>query len=112
MFGPMIRNGQHISLKKSRYEIFKETNENRKQNLYKHPVCHEGCKKRGCEKISTVDGLWKINYTICMWDCSSSYPLEITEFIPQVCPDEPEHGSAFCTVHRKIAESLGRYVIF
>ena len=108
MFGPMIINGNKVNFKKSRYEIMKETNEYRKAELYEHTVCHEGCQKRGCEKISTADGLWKINYTICMWDCTSSYPEEITEYIPQVCPEEPEHGSAFCKVHTKLVESFGR----
>ena len=86
----------------------KHINNERKNKLYQHPVCHNGCKKRGCDKISTLDGLWKINHTICMLDCSSAYPEEITEFVPQVCPEEPESGSAFCTSHRKMAASLGR----
>ena len=107
-FGPLKRHGEHISFKKSRYEFLKDTNEHRKTELYTHNVCYDGCKKRGCDKISTMDGLWKINHPICMWNCSSSYPIEITEFVPQVCPQEPEYGSAFCTVHRKIVASLGR----
>ena len=43
-----------------------------------------------------------------MWDCSSAYPDEVTQYIPQVCPEQPQHGSAFCCVHTKVAASLGK----
>ena len=43
-----------------------------------------------------------------MWECSSAYPKYITDFVPQVCTNEPKHGKAFCSSHSEAAEKLGR----
>ena len=106
-FGPMKVDGKHVTFKQSRTNYFKKVNESRQSKLYHH-TCYSGCKKRGCERVSTFDGLWKIAHPICMWDCSSAYPKAITEFVPQVCPNEPEHAKAFCISHSRAAEKLGR----
>ena len=104
--GPLQSENNNITFKKSRYNLMKDINEDRKKELYIHKTCHSGCQKRGCNKITTFDGLWKIQFQICMWDSSSEYPKEITEFVPQVCPEEPEHGSAFCSVHTNAVKDL------
>ena len=39
---------------------FEKVDLRRKENLYPHEVCHEGCRRRGCQEVSTFDGLWKI----------------------------------------------------
>lgn len=107
-FGPMLMNGKKISFKESRYEAMKDINEQRKSELYPHQKCYKGCEKRGCSKISTIDGLWKLHHATCLWDCSTAYPEEITKYVPQACPEQPDHGSAFCSVHGKAAVDLGR----
>ena len=106
-FGPMKVDGKHVTYKESRTNFFKEINKNRQSKLYQHN-CYPGCKKRGCERVSTFDGLWKIAHPICMWECSSAYPKSITDFVPQVCTNEPKHGKAFCSSHSEAAEKLGR----
>lgn len=105
--GPLKSCGRHKGFKETRKELFKSTDEERKRNLYKH-TCYEGCKKRGCQRISTFDGLWKIHHAICMWDNRTEYPASVTEFVPQVCPSEPEYGSAFCNIHARAVEQLKR----
>ena len=105
MFGPMKISGKHKSFKETKKQFFKQADEERKKNLYKH-TCYDGCKKRGCQRISTFDGLWKINRPICMWDNRTVYPASVTDFVPQVCPSEPEFGSAFCEIHARVVERL------
>lgn len=58
--GPKEVLGRRISFKESREKFFEEVDQRRKENLYTHEVCHEGCRRRGCEEVSTFDGLWKI----------------------------------------------------
>ena len=106
--GPMKQEHKTLTFKVTAYNLMKTVNENRKTELYKHNKCHEGCRKRGCEKITVFDGNWKIQFPICMWESSTDYPTEITGFVPQVCPEQPEHRSAFCSLHGKAAKSLGK----
>ena len=68
LFGPKKEGGKHVNFKDSRRIFFETTDAKRKERLYPHR-CFEGCKKRGCEDISTFDGLWKIHHPLCMWDC-------------------------------------------
>ena len=37
-----------------------------------------------------------LQHPVCMWDMTSAYPKEVTEFVPCVCPVQPEPGKAFC----------------
>lgn len=106
-FGPRKVGGKHVTFKESRKQYFQMIDVKRQTELYSH-VCYAGCKKRGCEKVSTFDGLWKISFAICMWDCSSAYPSAITEYVPQCCPNEPENGKAFCDSHSQVVEKLGK----
>ena len=59
-FGPKEVSGKRISFKESRENYFERVDLRRKENLYPHEVCHEGCRRRGCLEVSTFDGLWKI----------------------------------------------------
>lgn len=59
-FGPKEVSGRRVSFKESQEQFFEEVDLRRKDSLYPHEVCYEGCKRRGCEKVSTFDGLWKI----------------------------------------------------
>ena len=106
-FGPLKTSGKNQTFKETKNNFFKRTDEERKTKLYKH-TCFKGCRERGCERISTFDGLWKINHPICMWDNRTAYPASVTDFVPQVCPSEPEFGSAFCNIHARAVEGLGR----
>ena len=49
-----------------------------------------------------------LQHPVCMWDMTSAYPKEVTEFVPCVCPVQPEPGKAFCSEHSKASESLQR----
>ena len=106
--GPMKQNNKTLTFKVTQNNFMKTVNENRKSKLYEHKKCYEGCKKRGCEKISVFDGDWKIQFPICMWESSTEYPAEITSYVPQVCPEPPEYGSGFCSVHSKEVKNLGK----
>jgi len=108
LFGPKKGAGnEHISYKESRRVFFEATDVKRKQTLYPHR-CFRNCSRRGCKDISTFDGLWKIHHPLCMWNCSTMYPKEITQYLPQACPSAPLHGKAFCRVHCEAAEQLGQ----
>ena len=59
-FGPKVVGGKRISFKESREQFFEDVDLRRKEDLYCHEVCYDGCKRRGCDDVSTFDGLWKI----------------------------------------------------
>ena len=43
-----------------------------------------------------------------MWVPQEKYDVDsITEFYPNVCATQPEHGSAFCSVHSRLVEKKG-----
>ena len=52
--------GRRVSFKESQEQFFEDVDQRRKDTLYPHEECYDGCKRRGCEKVSTFDGLWKI----------------------------------------------------
>lgn len=77
LFGPKKEGeSRHVSFKESRRIYFEAVDVKRKETLYPHK-CYDGCKKRGCQDISTFDGLWKIHHALCMWDCSTAYPKAV-----------------------------------
>ena len=112
-FGPktsLENPGQIISYKESVENVMKETDNQRKSELYKHDKedCSEDCEKRGCSSIVSVDGLWKLTYKICMWEPTNKYPGQnISEYVPNACPLQPGAGSAFCDHHGKTVISCG-----
>ena len=43
-----------------------------------------------------------------MWEPKNPYPDEnIQEYIPNVCPEQPTSGGAFCELHAKMVQNLG-----
>jgi hypothetical protein len=112
-FGPKIsqtNSKERISYRKSMDDYMKEIDEIRKEELYPHTdsECSVDCKKRGCGKVVSVDGLWKLTYKICMWEPTFDYPeQDISDYIPNVCTEYPASGSAFCDHHAKIVENQG-----
>ena len=106
-FGPLESCGRKKNYKETRTDFFKKRDDERKNKLYSH-VCYKGCKMRGCQRISSFDGLWKINHAICMWDNRTAYPDTLIKFVPQVCTNEPEFGSGFCSTHARAVERQGR----
>ena len=66
LFGPMSYQGKAVSLKES-LDLFMERVDNwRISELYPHKCTSLDCQKRGCEKVTVVDGLWKLSYPICI----------------------------------------------
>ena len=43
-----------------------------------------------------------------MWDNRSSYPTDLVDYIPNVCPEPPQDQKAFCVQHSIVVEELGR----
>ena len=108
LFGPMINEKfQKKSFKHSIDDFMTMIDNLRKEELYKHEKCSEPCKRRGCENVVTADGLWKLNYPICMWDNKIPELKDVQEFVPNVCVESPDHGKVFCQRHSKIIDQLG-----
>ena len=43
-----------------------------------------------------------------MWEPSNPYPdRNILEYLPNVCPEQPQSGGAFCELHAKVVENQG-----
>ena len=94
-----------LTFKESLEQFMKKTDEQRRNELYKHTDedCSTACKKRGCGQVATADGLWKLTYKICMYEPKHPYPNEnIEEYLPNVCPEQPTSGGAFCEEHAKL----------
>ena len=106
VFGPRGEDKEVKSFKKSLNEIMERVDLWRRDELYPHFDCSEDCQKRGCEKVSVCDGLWKNSYPICMFENSHAAPKEIREFYPQDCTNSPSYGKAFCEEHCLLLESL------
>ena len=111
IFGPKIDpqdNKKKVSYKDSVNNYMKQVDEKRKGEIYQHE-CSENCKKRGCGKVSSIDGLWKLSYKICMWEPKPRFNVQkpIENKYPNVCPEEPENLRAFCREHSKIVENHG-----
>ena len=78
-----------------------------KHELYRHNCC-AGCKQKGCQRVSSMDGNWKLCHKICQWCPKSQYPGQnLLDHFPNVCSESPAFRSAFCKVHKEIVESLG-----
>ena len=41
-----------------------------------------------------------------MWDNRASYPSDILDYLPSVCPDSPKYGHAFCDKHVEATKAL------
>ena len=105
-FGPKIVGGEQKSLNQTMDDFMEKIGELRKSEIYPHPNCYPECEKRGCKWVISFDGLWKLRHTICMWDNRESYPDDILDYVPSVCPESPEYGHAFCNKHVKAANAL------
>ena len=79
----------------------------RTDELYAHDNCTTECKKRGCERVFSADGLWKLGYPICMMDIDGGIDEELHEYIPTTCSDSPSPGHAFCQEHCEEVKRLG-----
>ena len=83
----------------------------RTNELYTHTKeqCSLDCKKRGCGRVASIDGNWKLTYKICLWIPTKGYPDDenLLNHLPNVCSQSPVFRSAFCKVHKAIIESLG-----
>ena len=79
----------------------------RTDELYTHDNCTTECKKRGCERVFSSDGLWKLGYPICMMDIDGGINEELHEYIPTTCSDSPLPGHAFCSEHCQEVKQLG-----
>ena len=98
--------GEQKSLNQTMDDFMEKIGELRKSEIYPHPNCYPECEKRGCKWVISFDGLWKLRHTICMWDNRESYPDDILDYVPSVCPESPEYGHAFCNKHVKAANAL------
>ena len=112
-FGPKMASSntqEKKTYKQTVNEFMKEVDELRKEEIYPHNEedCSSECKKRGCGFVVSVDGLWKLSYKICMFDMIHKYPGQnIQEYLPNVCPEEPQYGNAFCSLHSVQVQRLG-----
>ena len=98
-----------ISYKESVEHYMKEVDQLRRGELYSHTAedCSDACRRRGCGKVVSVDGNWKLSYKICLWRPQNRYSDQnIFEEYPNVCSEEPARGSAFCSSHSQIIEQL------
>ena len=113
IFGPKVDpddTKRKISYNESIEGFMRDIDELRKNELYEHTSadCSEACKKRGCGQVASVDGNWKLSYKICFWCPQDKYPDQnILEAYPKVCAEEPAFGSAFCSAHSRLVETLG-----
>lgn len=61
---------------------------------------------KGCGKLFVTDGIWKLNYPICLY----KVPVEVNMMkvnVPDSCPNEPLHGRPFCQLHIEKLKSMG-----
>ena len=104
LLGPKEQNGKNISYKDSVNEFMVKVDELRRKEVYPHENCSKACADRGCKWVLAVDGLWKLRFKICMWNTEHSYPTEITDYLPNACPNAPADAQAFCTEHCEIVK--------
>ncbi|XP_070538641.1 uncharacterized protein [Ptychodera flava] len=63
--------------KQKTFKDFMEYNEHeRVKDLYKHDNCSKECEARGCGRLFTTDGLWKLIFSHCMF----KVPMKIAGF--------------------------------
>uniref|UniRef100_A0A914WKL2 CxC5 like cysteine cluster associated with KDZ domain-containing protein n=1 Tax=Plectus sambesii TaxID=2011161 RepID=A0A914WKL2_9BILA len=72
---------------------------------YPHDQQTMQCQEKGCDYAHIADGLWKLQYTLCMFQEKITGPLGIT--YPTNCRDEPISGKAFCMMHCEIMTEQG-----
>ena len=108
ILGPKEQNGKNISYKDSVNEFMVQVDELRRTEVYPHENCSKACADRGCKWVLAVDGLWKLRFKICMWNTEHSYPTEITDYLPNACPNAPADAQAFCTEHCEIVKKLNK----
>lgn len=71
LFGPKKdpnSKGGVMSFKETLNLVMDKVDLSRKDELYEHKVCADECKKRGCDTVIMCDGLWKLHYSICMFE--------------------------------------------
>ena len=105
-FGPKLVQDQPRSLNATMEDFMAKVDDLRKAEIYKHPNCYPQCAARGCKWVISFDGLWKLRHTICMWNNRASYPSDILDYVPSVCPDSPKYGHAFCDKHIEASKAL------
>ena len=60
----------------------------------------------GCGKLLVTDGIWKLNYPICLY----KVPVKVDGIkvnMPDCCPNQPLHGKPFCQFHIEKLHDLG-----
>lgn len=62
----------------------------------------------GCQNFTSMDGIWKLRYPICMYPVKTTVAgFEALNF-PDVCTNAPYgKGSAFCEDHCRTATASG-----
>ena len=69
LFGPKYdEDGSLKTFKVTVDEFLDNVDGWRTNELYEHESCTDSCKKRGCGRVWSMDGLWKLAYPICMAD--------------------------------------------
>jgi len=53
----------------------------------------------GCGTLFVTDGIWKLNYPICMYKVPVTSVDRIKVNMPDCCPNQPLHGKPFCQEH-------------
>ena len=80
-----------------------------KKTLYPHSEedCSPICKARGCGKLWVTDGIWKLQFSHCMFRKANVVNgLPLLNF-PNVCTEQPMPGAALCADHCKVVEENG-----
>ena len=65
LFGPFYKdNGDLVTYQDSVEEFLAQVDVWRTDEIYKHTECTDSCKKRGCGRVWSMDGNWKLAYAI------------------------------------------------
>ena len=91
--------------KSAREEVIASYNNNININIMGKIIY---CISVGCGTLWSCDGNWKLVYPVCMFNV----PKEVSGFSGQLryvdtCPNQPEPGKAFCSMHCSLAEKDG-----
>ena len=114
-----------------REKLMEKVDRERATTIYAHKHCTELCKKRGlyttlsytigyallilwicrytgCGTLFSIDGNWKLNYPICMYQA----PKDVSGFDGKLnyissCSNGPLPGKAFCLHHCAVVEKEG-----
>ena len=110
IFGPKYDSafpGGVVQFEDSLESVMNKVDQSRTEELYEHTECPEACKRRGCGKLIVCDGLWKLYYSICMFDVIGITGKVLEKYVPNVCPKKPVFSKAFCSEHCAVVERLG-----